>query len=178
MPAQMPDVAPEGDDEFDEAPEPVQLSREDIRERDDLRIEWVDVPEWSKNGERMGTFARNISARARDKCERESWDTQGDKARLTLENARARWVVQGACDENGQRIFEDTDADWLGEKNAEAVDRIYDVVQRLSGASVEDEKAAAKNSETTLGDSGSGESLSECTGSPQSCSPEQPTATS
>ena len=180
MPAQMADVAPQGDeDDVHELPEPVQLTREYVRECDDLRIEWVDVPEWSKDGERTGTFAKNIGARARDRCERESWEADGDKARLTLENARARWVVQGACDATGTRIFRDEDAEWLGEKDGKAVDRIYEVVQRLSGASVAEEKAAAKNSETTLGDSGSGELPSAgCTASRQSCSTEQPAATS
>ena len=182
MPAVMPDAPPPGDDdELAEMPEPVQLTRDYVRECDDLRIEWVDVPEWSKDGERAGTFARNIEARARDKCERESWDTEGDGdgATLTLENARARWVVQGACDATGTRIFKDEDAEWLGEKDSKALDRIYDVVQRLSGASVAAERAAAKNSATTPGDSGSGESPSGgCTASPRSCSTEQPAATS
>ena len=170
--AVMPDVPPQDDDEFDELPEPVQLSREDVHEYDDQRLEWVDVPEWSKDGERAGTFAKNIGGRARDRCERESWEAEGDKPRLTLENARARWVVQGACNIKGERIFEDADAEWLGEKDSKALDRIYEVVQRLSGASVAEEKAAAKNSETTPGDSGSGEPRSEWTASPQSCSTE------
>ncbi len=155
---------PASDDDVDvtpEAPEPVQLTREYVRGVDDQRLEWVDVPEWSKNGERAGTFAKNISSRARDRWERESWETENGKPKLTLDNSRARLVVLGACNADGELIFTVEDAEWLGEKCGKAMDRIYAMVEQLSGTSVAEQKAAAKNSETTPGDSGSGESPSD-----------------
>ncbi len=155
---------PEPDDDLDvmpEAPEPVQLTREYVRGVDDQRLEWVDVPEWSQDGERAGTFAKNIGARGRDRWERESWEQGEGKPKLTLDNSRARLVVLGACNADGELIFALDDAEWLGEKCGKAMDRIYSKVERLSGTSVAEQKAAAKNSEPTPGDSGSGESPSD-----------------
>ena len=69
------------------------------------------------------------------------------------ENERARMVVQFTQDDNGEPIFMPGDVKWLGEKTSiVAVDRIYDVIMRLSAVTASDEDRHEKNSSAAAGD--------------------------
>lgn len=68
----------------------------------------------------------------------------GDTA--SLRNVMARFCVRCICDADGKQILKDTDADWLGEKPAGALGKLFDAGQRLSGLSDEEVKELAKNS--------------------------------
>ena len=97
------------------------LSKKDILKSNDLELECVEIPEWGGH-----VFVRGLTARERDEFEISIGES------LNQDNLRARLVVLGACDEEGERLFNTKDAHALGKKNAAAVDRLFDAIQRLS----------------------------------------------
>ncbi len=113
------------------------LSKQDIKNAKDIRTEEVNVPEWG------GTvFVRTMTGKARDAVEMAIFKSQQKK---TPENVRGAWVAAAACDENGKPIFQQSDADWLGDKSASALDRCFEAVQRLNGITDADVEELAKN---------------------------------
>lgn len=116
------------------------LTRNAILAAEDIRYEYVDVPEW---GGRVRV--RSLTGTERDAYDAESWAAQnaskGDASAM-LQNFRVRRVARAIVDEAGVRVFADTDIVVLGRKNAQALDRIDDVVARLSGMDTEAVKAA------------------------------------
>jgi hypothetical protein len=63
-------------------------------------------------------------------------------------NSRAKLVVRAACNEDGSRIFLDSQAEALGRKNGSAISRLFEVANRLCGRSVEVQKELEKNFES------------------------------
>jgi len=118
-----------------------------------LAIELVEVPEW--NG---AVYVRELSASERDEYEESMLNAckigNNTEVRMNFKNAKARLVVKCAVDENGDRLFKDTDATALGAKSAKALTRLASVIERLSGLSKKDIEELTKNSETAqAGDS-------------------------
>jgi hypothetical protein len=98
------------------------LTKDAILSAKDFTTTEVEVPEWG------GTVTvRGLSSKERDRMEAEVAQTQD------LQNFRARLVVMGIVDENGDRIFADKDANALGQKSSVVVDRLFDAVRKLSG---------------------------------------------
>ncbi len=124
------------------------LTKAQILAADDLLREVVEVPEWG--GEVM---VRGLDGAARDQYEAEflliGEIQAGERPtyELDLLNARARLVALSVVDENDQRMFSDEDVVALGKKSAQALDRVYEVAQRLSGLSKKDEEELRKNSQ-------------------------------
>ena len=118
--------------------------REQILAADDLPVEEVEVPEWG-----VTVWVRSLMAHERDALEavflRDS--------EASLENLRARLCAMCIVDENGERVFTDADAQVLGRKSARALDRVFEVAQRLNGMSARDVDDLVGNSAT--GPSGS-----------------------
>tara|TARA_R110002020_G_scaffold150991_3_gene327926 strand:- start:1084 stop:1428 length:345 start_codon:yes stop_codon:yes gene_type:complete len=106
------------------------LDRDSILNVVDLKPEVVEVPEWGGS-----LYIRMLTASERDKFEASCVGT-GKKQNLT--NIRARLVVLCACDEAGERMFGDGDADALGRKSAAAVDRVFGACSKLNGFSSQD----------------------------------------
>ena len=109
-----------------EAVPPALLSREAILAHDDLPTEDVEVPEWGGR----------VRVRGLTGTERDAWDGEAVAARLKggmPPNWRVRRVAMCLVDERGARLFSDRDVAALGAKNAAVIDRIDDVVVRLSG---------------------------------------------
>ncbi len=123
------------------------LSRDAILTVDDSTMELVRVPEWGG-----AVYVRGIGSVARDKYEADCVVGRGKHRRANLKNMRARLVVLAACNDAGEPIFTHSDVEALGEKSAAAVDRLFDVAQRLGGFSEEDIEELAKNLETPPGD--------------------------
>lgn len=114
------------------------LSKNQILKADDLKRETVPVPEWG--GE---VLVSALSASDYDAYENSlSVDGSPD-----LDNARARFAVRCMVDEQGNRVFEDADADLLGEKSAAALIRVTDVAMKLNRRTAKDLEELAKNSE-------------------------------
>ena len=85
------------------------------------------MPEWE------GTVRlRGLSAAERDEFEAAIGVSQD------LTNMRARLVVSCMVDDSGQRIFKNSEAKALGEKNATVINRLFEEVRKLSGMADED----------------------------------------
>ena len=110
------------------------LDRKSIFKAVDLDIKKVEIPEWG--GE---LCLRGLTARERDHFE------ASIGASANLDNLRARLVVLTVCDESGSRVFKDSDAIELGKKNAQVVNRLFEIARSMSGMADEDVKELEKN---------------------------------
>jgi hypothetical protein len=123
------------------------LTKAQILAADDLLREVVEVPEWGGQ-----VMVRGLDGAARDQYEAEflliGEIQAGERPtyELDLLNARARLVALSVVDEGDQRLFSDEDVVALGKKSAQALDRVYEVAQRLSGLSKKDVEELRKNS--------------------------------
>lgn len=117
------------------------LTRDAILGASDAVVETVEVPEWGGSVQ-----VRGMTAAERDTFEASLLPANGKKgAPLTLANLRARLVVRCVIGEDGARLFTDDDAPALGEKNASAVQRVFNRAQVLSGMSDADVAELAGN---------------------------------
>ena len=119
------------------------LSKDDILGADDLPVGEVDVPEWGGTVY-LKTLTAQEGFRVADLA------PQGKPSA----NFLAQFAAIVICDEEGNRLFTDNDAESLGRKSHAALAKIVDAAQRHNGMG--DVEGAAKNSpETTAEDSGS-----------------------
>ena len=124
------------------------LSRDAILQREDIKTEDVDVPEWG------GTVrVRGMSGVERDAFEAgliQQPPTNGARRRkqaatqTNMANVRAKMCAWCIVDENGARLFSDADVVALGAKSAAALDRIYEVASALSGITEDDVEEMAE----------------------------------
>jgi len=124
------------------------LSRDQILSAGDVTIEEVQVPEWGGS-----VFVRSLNGRARDRFESSRFKLKGDKVEMIHDNTRAVLLSLSLCDEAGTLLFSEADVAALGEKNAAAMDRCFDVAQRLSGLRNKDVEEKLKNSAAVQTDS-------------------------
>lgn len=127
------------------------LSAEQILDADDLAIEDVAVPEWG------GTVrVKGMSGTERDRFEagfvgNDMKQLPKDKA---LEYYRARVAAACLVDHNGNKMFRSVgEIKRLSDKNAEALQRVVDVANRLSGLTEDDVEELTGNSEPGQSDS-------------------------
>lgn len=119
------------------------LSRDQIRQAQDIKTETVEVPEWGGS-----VIVRGMTGTERDQFEQSNITGKGKNRDVNLRNYRAKLVIHSCVDEAGDRLFSETDADWLGKKSAAALSRIVDVASRLSGISDEDVEELVGESES------------------------------
>jgi hypothetical protein len=118
------------------------LSRDAVLAADDRASEVVEVPEWGGSVQ-----VRALSGTERDQYESAgvTWgrDAKGAPivAALNTDNLRARLVALAVVDEEGNRLFSDKDVAALGAKNAQVLNRLFEVARRLSGLSAADVEA-------------------------------------
>lgn len=122
------------------------LSAEQILDAQDLVIEDVPVPEWN------GTVrVKGMSGTERDRFEagfvgNNMKPLPPDKA---LEYYRARIAAACLVEADGKKMFRSIgELKRLSDKSAEALQRVVDVANRLSGLSEEDVAELTGNSET------------------------------
>jgi hypothetical protein len=118
------------------------LTREAILNAPDIQVEDVDVPEWGGK-----VRVRGLTGAERDAFEQSIMEQRGRDMSLNLRNIRAKLVALSVVDEQNNRIFSDADVKALGQKSAVALQRVFEVAQRLSGLRNEDVEELAKNSE-------------------------------
>lgn len=101
------------------------LSKDDILKADDLPARDVDVPEWG------GT----VRVRGLTGAERDRYDFVLAAVKDDPSKAQFRADLVGRCmvDEDGKRLFSDSEVTKLAAKSGAALDRIFDVVRELSG---------------------------------------------
>ncbi len=116
------------------------LTAQQILAADDLEIEQVAVPEWG--GE---VLVKALTGTERDRFEQDSVKGKGSDARINLVNIRARLVALSVVGEDGRRIFTSGDVEALGRKSASALQRVFDVAQRLSGFTKDDIEELTEN---------------------------------
>jgi hypothetical protein len=119
----------------------MRLSRDDILKAADITVEEVDVPEWG------GTvLVRAMTGQQRDEFELGArMATRGGDYLPAGYNFRAQVIALCCVDDDGKRLFTVADVDTLGEKSAAPLDRIYDVVARLSGMAPGDAESMKEN---------------------------------
>lgn len=120
---------------------------DEIRDFDDSEIVEVPTPEWPCGS----VLIKTLPAAERDEFDINSMiaspdDPEGDKE-FDFHNLSARLVVRVTVDEDGNRVFTEEDAKWLGQKSATVIMRIKNKAMRLAGLTVEDEKQLLKNLE-------------------------------
>lgn len=109
------------------------LSKEQILNCQDLPREKVSVPEWGGH-----VYVRTMTGNERDAWEDSRVRRAGKNMRLNLRNARATLAAATICDNAGALLFDEKDISALGRKSAAALDRVYEVAQRLSQVTDED----------------------------------------
>lgn len=126
--------------------------KDQILSAEDLKTESVYVPEWG-----VTVYVRSMTGDERDEFESSLYEQKGSSRQRNLEHLRARFCARVMVDENGERLFSDkqSDIDKLGRKSVKALDRIFEVGQRLNGLREEDIEEIAGNSEPTAGDGSS-----------------------
>lgn len=109
------------------------LGRDAILAALDIVYEYVDTPEW---GGRVRV--RSLTGSERDQYDADMYAAnqatraQGRGPSVPVD-FRLRRVAKAIVDDDGKRVFSDKDVVALGQKNALVIDRIDDVVVRLSG---------------------------------------------
>ncbi len=116
------------------------LTRDEILGADDIKTEIIEVPEWG--GE---VKVKALTGAQRDRFEQNSVEGKGKDTKVNLTNIRARLVAASVVDDNNKPIFQDSDVKQLGAKSAVALNRVFEVAQRLSGLTEEDVKELTEN---------------------------------
>ena len=117
------------------------LDREAILAKNDLKTEVVKIPEWDDE-----VTVRTLTGKARDEFESALQDATRAGGKIDMRGLKARLVVCSVCDAEGKLLFSIEDIPTLNEKSAAAIDRIFQVAQRLSGFTAEDVEELAGNS--------------------------------
>lgn len=117
------------------------LSREDILNVDDIETQEVEVPEWG------GTVVvKAMSGAERDRFEAGLYNFSGNTRKANPENLRAKLVALTVVNpETLKPMFSVADIEMLGKKSVKALNRIFEVAQKLSGITDDDVDELAKN---------------------------------
>ena len=118
------------------------LTRDAILQAEDLPTEDVEVEEWGG-----AVRVRALTGAERDAFEQSIVEQRGKSTRVNMRNIRAKLVALTVVDGDGKRLFSDKDAELLGKKSAVALNRVFEIAQKLSGLSPEDMEELSGNSE-------------------------------
>jgi len=117
------------------------LTREQILECSDIPTEIVQVPEWG--GE---VLVKGLTGSQRDWLEMSIFaEKKGNSSNANMRNFRAKLASLTVCDESGERLFTEKDIEALSAKSAVALQKVFNVAQRLSGLTAEDAEQLTKN---------------------------------
>lgn len=119
------------------------LSKADILGSHDMRIKTVEVPEWGGS-----VRLRSLTGAERDAFEALLVKDIDGKRVPDLANLRAKLLAATIVDEEDRQIFSSGDIAALGKKSAVALDRVFNVAQRLNGMSADAVEEAVKNSDS------------------------------
>jgi len=111
------------------------LTREEILDCQDLKIERLDVPEWGGY-----VYVRSMTA-----SERDAWEGRLIESKNKVPEMRSMLASELVCDENGKGVFTPDDLQALGRKSGAALDRVFDKVQQLNKVSEKDLEELAGN---------------------------------
>jgi hypothetical protein len=116
------------------------LSRNQILDCVDIESEVVKVPEWNDE----------VIVKGLTLAEKDEWtDSILVDGKASMTGATAKLCALCMCDESGNPLFSKIDIPALQAKSAAALDRVFQVAQRLSGIGQEDIEETVKNSGKT-----------------------------
>jgi len=126
---------------------PLRLLKKDaFLKRDDRKYRDVPVPEWEEDGVVPIVRLQSLSGTEREEFETSITKTKADGTSSTdMKGARAKLLVKIIVDEEGRRIFDDSDVGALSQKSAAAIGRLFDEGSSLSGILKRDVEEAVKN---------------------------------
>lgn len=133
------------------------MTRDEILEADDLNVEDVPVPEWSKKNPDKKVRVRGLTGTDRDAFETSLLVGAGKNQKISTLNIRAKLAALSIVDSNNEPLFNLNDIERLGKKSAAALDRVFAVAQRLSKITDDDVEELAKNSGTAHSEDSSSE---------------------
>lgn len=119
------------------------LSKKQILAAPDIKCEEVNIPEWGGS-----VMVYGMTGSQRDEFEASIVEMKGGTQTMHLEGIRAKLCSLTIRDEDGRRMFDSDEVDELGAKSAQALQRIFEVAQRLSGLTPADVEGLAKNLES------------------------------
>lgn len=116
------------------------LTREQIKaKRGVMPREPLVVPELGDEP----IYVSKLNAASRDRFEQ--MVSGGQVGKVDLSNIRARFLTLVCVDEKGERLFEESDAEWLGELDTDIVQKIVEKGFALNGINIDSVEAAVKN---------------------------------
>lgn len=103
------------------------LTRAQIAAAKDWEVQQVAVPEWGDF-----VYVRTLTAGDREKYESFMSGLKDKSGKLNLGTVRARLAALSLCDENGTRIYDDSQAsiDELNGKAGSVIERIFDAARK------------------------------------------------
>ena len=136
------------------------LDRKKLLEKEVLEVVQVDL------GNEDFVFVRQMTGRERDRWEQslivEIKDDDGniESYKRSMDDFRAKLVVNCICDEKGKNLLQHEDYEILSQHmSAKKLEKIVNVVQKLNKISEEDKEALIKNSEAGQAGSSSSDSV-------------------
>lgn len=130
------------------------LSKEQIRGIQDIKTEKVPCPEWEDDPKKKADaflWVRGLAGIERDAFEQSLVEAKKKGAKVNLANMRTKLVQRSVVTSeavDSDLYFSEADIDWLCQKNAATLDRLYGVAARLSGISEQDMEELEKNCES------------------------------
>jgi hypothetical protein len=115
----------------------VRLSRDDFLKAEDLVTEEVDLSDLP--GYNGSLLVRGMTGRERDEFEASLQDQRSGQ--MNLANTRAKIVARCVVDDDGKRLFDDSDVTCSAGKSGAALDRLFESrrgCRRLGPKDVED----------------------------------------
>ena len=104
------------------------LTRDQIVRAEDRKRELVSVPEWGGS-----VYVGSMTGKERDEFEMWANSLSDGNGKIGKpSNIRARLACMTIVDENHTRLFSLDDMAILGERNAAALDRIFDAAMRVN----------------------------------------------
>ncbi len=123
----------------------------------DIKTERLAVPAWDCEFEIRGLTGAQRSAMVARATVTTKGEDGDDVSSVDSKILNPLLIVASCYDpETGERVFEDSDADAIDQKSAEAIDLVTNTILRINGMTKEEKKAIAKNSDAT--DTGAGAS--------------------
>lgn len=116
------------------------LNKKQILECKDIESEVVNVPEWGGD-----VLVQGLTLGEKDEW---TFSIMCD-GEVSIQGATAALCVVSMRNEDGTRMFDLNDVAALHDKSAAALDRVFQVAQRLSGIGQEDIEETVKNSGKT-----------------------------
>ena len=104
------------------------LKGADILAINDRQQESVVIPEWND----AEVFIRTMGAVERAKYEAKLMSLKDAGLDERMWTIKLTLVVLCACDESGNRLFTDDQFEAVADKSADAIDRLFDVINRLN----------------------------------------------